>query len=487
MGEAIAAGLARYQSICPDWPAFRDAISRPQPVTLWAHPERLAPETLQRLLDDAGIASARSPWDDTLLRLAPDASPAHHWGYFAGLFQIQEESARLPVKLLDPRPGERVLDLCAAPGNKTAQMALAMENHGLVVANELQSGRLPAIRQLIRRLGLRNVLTIRGAGESLAANTGPFDRVLVDAPCSGEGTWRKYRIHQRDGGRVIDDVERDRLAQRQRRLLHHAVGLVRPGGRIVYATCTLAPEENEAVVDAVLGDWGGALTVEPASEPALPSSPGVTEWQGRHFDPRLAGTCRVWPGDADVGGFYVAVLSRTGPARVGQAPGGASIGSAAWPDHPATRALQQRFAVNPRALQGLTTGPDGGRYLHYRIADQPWPSAPRVDAFGLAAIGLQVRPVKPTTGAALWLAPEMGQNVLELTGAGLDAYRQRRPIAPEHTEPRGGPVSRGFVVLTHQGYGVGVARVGHGKMIESHYPKAWVTGSPGGRANPDAD
>jgi 16S rRNA C967 or C1407 C5-methylase (RsmB/RsmF family)/NOL1/NOP2/fmu family ribosome biogenesis protein len=486
MRAAIAAGLARYQSICPDWPAFRDAIARPQPVTLWAHPERLSPAALERQLADAGFSCTRSQWDAALLRLVADAAPAHHWGYFAGLFQIQEESARLAVKLLDPRPDERVLDVCAAPGNKTAQIALAMENRGLVVANELQSGRLPAIRQLVRRLGLRNVLTTRGAGESLPANTRPFDRVLVDAPCSGEGTWRKYRIHRRDGGRVIDDGERDRLARRQRRLLRHAVGLVRPGGRIVYATCTLAPEENEAVVDAVLRDWGDAVTIEPAHQPALPTSPGVTEWRGRRFDPRLAGTCRVWPGAADVGGFYVAVLTRKGPAPSQQPGGRQSIRSSAWPDHPATRALEQRFALNPEALRGLTTGPDGGRYLHYRVAGHEWSCTQPMDAFGIAAIGLQVRPVKPTTGAALWLAPAMGRNVLELTEAGLNAYRRRLPIAPEQTQPRGDQVARGFVVLTHQGYGVGVGRVGDGRMIESHYPKAWVTGSPAGPAIPGA-
>ncbi len=473
--------LRRYRGICPDWAGFQAALGHPQPVSLRPHPERIHPAELIKLLADAGLRASPVEWDAGSLRLSPDASPGRHWGHFAGLFQVQEESAQLPVRLLDPRPGERVLDLCAAPGNKTAQIALAMANRGLVVANELQSGRLPAVRQLVRRLGLRNVLIHRGAGESLPGVTGPYDRVLVDAPCSGEGTWRKYRLQRRNVARRVDQSERDELAARQIRLLDRAVRLCRPGGRIVYSTCTYAPEENEAVVDAVLRRHGDGLSVETASIAGFAVAEGITEWAGQRFDPRLAGALRVWPGATDTGGFFVVVLRRHGePVDSADQPTGGSPAEASrtLPAHPATDAVLRRFGIDSVCLRGLEAGPDGGRYLHYRVAGQRWPARPRPDAFGLAAIGLQVKPVKPTTGLALWLAPAATRNCVALDAGQMAAFVQRQSVPLDDVKaalPLDGP---GFVLVTHAGHGLGVARLNREGHLESQFPKAWVNPTP---------
>ncbi|MEX0386352.1 RsmB/NOP family class I SAM-dependent RNA methyltransferase [Spiribacter sp. 227] len=477
-----ADALRRYRGICPDWSGFAAALAHPQPVSLRTHPERINPAELINLLADAGLHASPVDWDAASIRLSPDASPGRHWGYFAGLFQVQEEAAQLPVRLLDPQPDERMLDLCAAPGNKTAQMALAMDNRGLVVANELQSARLPALRQLVRRLGLRNVLIHRGAGESLPGATGPYDGVLVDAPCSGEGTWRKYRRQRRGMARQVDENERDDLAARQMRLLDRAVGLCRAGGRIVYSTCTYAPEENEAVVDAILRRHGDDLSVEMASVEGFPVSEGVTEWAGQRFDPRLARALRVWPGITDTGGFFVAVLRRggaSGAATAGSGGAGAPDECRGWPAHPATDALLSRFDIDSAKLRGLETGPDGGRYLHYRVAGHHWPTRPSPDAFGLAAIGLQVKPVKPTTALALWLAPAATRNRVALDAAQTAAFLQRQPVPLDQAQaitPLDGP---GFILVTHAGHGLGVARLNRQGQLESQFPKAWVTPTAG--------
>lgn len=472
-----ADALRRYRGICPDWSGFAAALAHPQPVSLRTHPERINPAELINLLADAGLHASPVDWDAASIRLSPDASPGRHWGYFAGLFQVQEEAAQLPVRLLDPQPGERMLDLCAAPGNKTAQMALAMDNRGLVVANELQSARLPALRQLVRRLGLRNVLIHRGAGESLPGATGPYDGVLVDAPCSGEGTWRKYHRQRRAMARRVDENERDDLAARQMRLLDRAVGLCRAGGRIVYSTCTYAPEENEAVVDAILRRHGDDLSVEMASVEGFPVSEGVTEWAGQRFDARLARAVRVWPGVADTGGFFMVILRRHGASEEAADESRAALPAEAppvLPAHPATDAILARFGVDAARLSGLDAGADGGRYLHYRVAGQRWPARPRPDAFGLAAIGLQVKPVKPTTGLALWLAPAATRNRVALDTGQAAAFLQRQPVSLDGVKavaPVDGP---GFVLVTYAGYGLGVARLTRGGQLESQFPKAWV-------------
>ena len=474
--------LERYRTICPDWSGFAEALDYPQPVSLRIHPERVDSRALATLLADAGMAVRPSHWDAASLRLDPDAAPARHWGYFAGLFQIQEEAAQLPVRLLDPQPGERVLDLCAAPGNKTAQMALAMQNQGLVVANELQSGRLPALRQLVRRLGLRNVLLLRGAGESLPGATGPYDRVLVDAPCSGEGTWRKYRVRRRSLGRRIEQAERDDLVARQIRLLDRAVRLCRSGGRIVYSTCTYAPEENEAVVDAILRRYGQCLSVESASVAGFPMAEGVTEWAGQRFDPRLDRALRVWPGLTDTGGFFVVVLRRAGalsPATVSSPEQPSLDQPRGLPGHPATDALLTRFGIDEACLNGLEAGPEEGRYLHFRAAGNDWPARPAPDAFGLAAIGLQVKPLKPTTALSLWLGPAARRNRVALEGPEAAAFVQRQTLSLDLAKavtPVDGP---GFVFVTHAGYGLGVARLNGQGELGSQFPKAWIMPAAG--------
>lgn len=192
-----------------------------------------------------------------------------------GRLHVQEEVSLLPVPLLDPQPGERVLDLCAAPGNKTAQIATRMHNRGTVVANDLRYGRVDSMRSTLDRLGIANVSATTYDAANYSPEGGSFDRVLADVPCSCESTSRKQPgvIAQRSAMRDPTGA--------QRAILRQAVRRCRPGGRIVYATCTYAPEGNEAIVDAVLRDVGpDALRLRPARIDGVTGSPGLTAWAG---------------------------------------------------------------------------------------------------------------------------------------------------------------------------------------------------------------
>ncbi|MBC5582073.1 NOL1/NOP2/sun family putative RNA methylase [Anaerofilum sp. BX8] len=171
--------------------------------------------------------------------------PYHH----AGVYYVQEPSASAPAALLGVRPGERVLDLCAAPGGKTAQLGAALQGKGLLVANEFVSKRAAVLLSNIERMGIANAVVTNESAERLAeAFPGYFDRILVDAPCSGEGMFRKepeaLRQHSQ---RLIDSC-----AALQRELLASAAAALRPGGVLVYSTCTFSPEENEGTVGAFL-------------------------------------------------------------------------------------------------------------------------------------------------------------------------------------------------------------------------------------------
>ncbi|MEM6796008.1 MAG: RsmB/NOP family class I SAM-dependent RNA methyltransferase [Acidobacteriota bacterium] len=295
--------LERYRPLIDDWSAFADAVQAPLPVTVWANTLRLDRPGLERVLAADGIDSTPLEWYPRGLRVAFGTRPGKTVTFVAGYCHIQEEVSMLPIHLLDPQPGERVLDLCSAPGNKSIQAAVHMAGRGLVFANDVNQRRLVTVTRNVERLGLTNVAVSRWDGSSLPQQVGLFDRVLADVPCSCEGTTRKnteilWRAPMHAN-----------LPGSQTALLRKAVQKCRPGGRVVYSTCTYAPEENEAVVDAVLRESPG-LRVLPAGVPGLRSAPGVTSWEGQDFLPELAGTLRLWPHHNDTGGFFIAVLER---------------------------------------------------------------------------------------------------------------------------------------------------------------------------------
>ena len=324
---AAEAVIERYGELSGDKAAFAAILATPLPVCLWANRLRITAEELADRLRSEGFEFEPVAWNKDAFRLSATARPGQSWLYKAGLCQIQEEAALLPVKLLDPQPGEHILDLCAAPGNKTAQIAIALNNRGTVIANDSHAGRLAPLHAAIARLGLVNITTIAMDGVEIPRDAGPFDRVLADVPCSGEGTIRKGpRMHQ-----PVANKFRDWLRGKQRALLRQAIDLCRPGGRIVYSTCTFAPEENEAIINSILSERSDIQLIS-AAEDMVGTSPGITSWQGKEFSKELTKTVRIWPHKSGTGGFFAAILEKAG--------GPQSSSTAAIPDlDPAARAV----------------------------------------------------------------------------------------------------------------------------------------------------
>ena len=295
--ELLPGRLTRYRKIIPDWEDFLTCSTRPLPVSVRVNTLRIAPEALAERLAQKGFHLTPIPWADDLFVVEgmKVAKTIEHW---LGLFYIQEAVQTVPVRLLDPRPGEWVLDLCAAPGGKCTQIAVRMENKGLLVANEPNGRRQSSLLASLNRFGALNASVTSYRGESFPLRVG-FDRVLVDAPCSAEGTLRKERsLH---GGAFTATIER--LVRLQQRLILRGYDLLRPGGRLVYSTCAFAPEENEAIVAFLLGKRDA--TIEPINL-NFSSSQGVREWEGTIFPASIAGCARIYPHQIDSGGGFVA-------------------------------------------------------------------------------------------------------------------------------------------------------------------------------------
>lgn len=213
----------------------------------------------------------------------------------------------IPVSVLEPQAGEKVLDLAAAPGSKTIQIAGRMHGHGELAAVEIARKRFFRMQALLKRHGADFVHTFLEDGRRFSRRHADYyDRVLLDAPCSTEGRfvagdpkttryWSERKIHE--------------MAHRQKQLAESAIRCLRPGGTLVYSTCTMAPEENEAVIDWLLEQFDGDITVEPVDIPDSILSPAVLEWKGKVFRPDVARTVRIAP-DETYEAFFVARLRR---------------------------------------------------------------------------------------------------------------------------------------------------------------------------------
>ena len=232
--------------------------------------------------------------------------------YADGHIYVQNVSSQLAPLALAPRAGERVLDLCAAPGSKTGQLSAMVGPSGEVTAVESVRPRFYKLKANVYAQGATNVLPWLGNGAVYwRREPESFDRVLVDAPCSTEG---RFRTHDPETTAYWSPRKIKEMRAKQVKLLWAGIQALKPGGTLVYSTCTFAPEENESIIDKVLRTFGDAVEVVDAGLPrtgpiADQTLPGLTGWRGRAFPDALRQTRRVLPGDVTEG-FYIAKLAK---------------------------------------------------------------------------------------------------------------------------------------------------------------------------------
>jgi NOL1/NOP2/sun family putative RNA methylase len=260
-------------------------------------------------LREHNISSRMFPWYDQAFLLEGMASTqVSSWDLTAqGKIFIQSLSSMLPVVVLDPQPGETVLDLCAAPGGKTTQMAAHMRNNGKIVAVEAVRERLYRLKSVVGILDAKIVETKCLDGRRFRPGGLLFDRILVDAPCSSEGRFKTYD-KKTVGYWSLRKIRE--MVKKQRGLLWNACRILKPGGVLVYSTCTFAPEENEGVLSWVLRKMEGEVTLEPVDLPGVECYPAITAWGEKTFDPSVARSCRVLPTSTMEGFFLAKIIKR---------------------------------------------------------------------------------------------------------------------------------------------------------------------------------
>ncbi len=222
-----------------------------------------------------------------------------------GKVYVQEAASMIPPLVLDPQPGDLVLDMCAAPGSKTTQMAAMMKGEGLLIANDYRGLRIQSLGINTQRSVCTNVVITLMDGMWFKKDDIQFDKILVDAPCSGTGTIRKSlkTIRMWNPNMV------KKIAGQQIRLLENAFSLLKPGGVLVYSTCSLEPEENEGIVSKLLERHSEAC-VEKVDLPGLKLGEPVVEFEGKKWNEQVKHTLRIWPQDNDTEGFFVAKIRK---------------------------------------------------------------------------------------------------------------------------------------------------------------------------------
>ena len=410
----------------PEYGAFLESLQRPRAVALRFNP-------LKGEIPTVPFALEPVPWEPMGYYYDPAARPGLHPYHEAGVYYLQEASAMAPVALLDPQPGEKILDLCAAPGGKSTQIAGRLMGEGLLVCNEIHPGRAKILAQNIERMGVGNALVTNEKPENLSRRlTGFFDRVLIDAPCSGEGMFRKEEAAVTDWSPETVEM----CARRQAEILDWGADMVRPGGLLVYSTCTFAPQEDEEAVAAFLDR-------HPEFVPESLEAP----W----FEAGAQGTYRMWPHKLRGEGHFAARLRKLeGEEPEAQEQKGQGLPKA-W----------SSFAKEAGILLPREKCVQFGDRLFLLPESAPELKGLRVLRPGLELGTLKKDRLEPAHALALWT-----KDCAQRENYAWDSGEMKRYLHGETLPSR----QKGWCLVTVDGYSIGWAK-GDGSQLKNHYPK----------------
>ena len=411
----------------PEYPEYLASLELPRAVALRFDPLKC------RELPQLDFVRNNVPWEPMGYYYDIEARPGLHPYHEAGVYYLQEASAMSAVALLDPQPGERVCDLCAAPGGKTTQIAARMEGKGFLLCNEYSPKRAKILSRNIERMGVAHALVTNETVQRLAQRyAGDFDRVLIDAPCSGEGMFRKEEAAVTDWS--VDTVRM--CADRQAEILDHGSRLVRPGGRLVYSTCTFAPEEDEEAVENFL-----------ATHPEFSLEAVDAPW----FESKAPGMYRLWPHKLRGEGHFAAVMRRA-PEDTEDLP--AAKGEKLpkiWQDF----AKELGIRLPPGKAISF------GQSLYWAPEEMPDINRLKVLRPGLELGECKKDRFEPAHALALWLKDATNVQDLPSDGEDIGRYMHGEVIPSQ---------KRGWCLVTVDGFAIGWGK-GDGKVLKNHYPK----------------
>lgn len=447
--------LDRMKQLLQDeYPAFYAGYNSPHTQGLRVNTLKLSCQEFESICP---FPIHKIPWVDNGYFYDKESRPSRHPFYQAGLYYLQEPSAMTPASRLPVTPGEYVLDLCAAPGGKATELGAKLKGRGLLVANDISTSRARALLRNIELMGISNAFVTNEVPAKMApVFTQFFHKILLDAPCSGEGMFRKEPA-------VADAWTPDKpeeMAKIQRELITHAVHMLRPGGLLLYSTCTFAPVENEGTIAYALEQFPD-LEILPI-DPYEGFSPGVPQWGNN--DSRLKNCVRIWPHKMNGEGHFLALLKKPGTLT----PPMGTVNSR--PDKASVKLIEE--FLSPFSLKAETSRLDIRKDKVYLLP--PAPLAPGKITFLRNGVYMgdlkknRFEPAQPfalaldacKSSARLCLAPHDERLIRYLKGETL-------LLSPEEC-----PVKKGWILVCAGAYPLGWGKLVN-QTVKNKYPAGW--------------
>lgn len=446
----------KFRGLMPEFEvrAFFNALEQ-QPISgIRSNSLKCLPEEFVRVAPF--VLGEQIPWCREAFYLPEGQKAGTHPYHLAGLYYLQDPSAMVPAEILSPEVGDWVLDLSASPGGKTTQIASKLKNSGLLVANEIKNKRVGHLIQNVERWGANNVIVTNESPERLADIFGPiFDKVLVDAPCSGEGMFRKDASARRDWSQDLVLG----CAARQKNILDIAIKLVKPGGKLVYSTCTFSPEEDEGVIEQILTRYPEFRVDQLPREHGF--CMGKPDWVNGTKE--LSGALRLYPHLVRGEGHFVCKLSRDGMDTGKTIKNGLRANV-----HRSQIQLWEKF-IGEITSQNF----DPGRLylerekLFYLAEEAPNFVNLRVPMPGLWLGYIKKDRFEPAHPLALALNARSIFKRLDLPADGIEIkkYLRGETIQTDLS---------GWLVVTVDGYPIGWGKGVNG-ILKNHYPRGWIS------------
>lgn len=393
------------------------------------------------------------PWCKEGFYYDASEKPAKHPYYFAGLYYIQEPSAMSPGAYLPIEPGDKILDMCAAPGGKSTQIGSRMQGEGVLVSNDISPSRVKALLKNVENFGITNSIVTSETSEKLASKWHHyFDKILIDAPCSGEGMFRKNE----NAAKSWEAYGVEHCANLQRIILEDSAHLLKMNGMILYSTCTFSPEENEGMINEFLQKHPDFKVIP--LEPVGGIQHGRPELIGA--DESLKGALRLWPHHLEGEGHFLCLLQRTNDVE----------------DEPAPKVKHKRIKDYPYAKEFIETYTnldvnlpviEAGQRLYLLPEEAPDLSGIRTIRGGLLLGELKNKRFEPSHSLSIAYPKEMYKNTIEWNSddENVKRYLKGETIIYDN-------LPKGYYVICIDGFPLGWVKAIQGKL-KNEYPASW--------------
>ena len=387
--------------------------------------------------------------------------PAKHPYYFAGLYYLQEPSAMTPADRLPVRPGDRVLDVCAAPGGKATELGAKLEGRGVLAANDLSSSRAKGLLKNLELFGIGNVMILsEEPGKLIPYFREYFDKILIDAPCSGEGMFRKDRKMIR----AWEEHGPEYFSKIQRSIITQAAQMLKPGGMLLYSTCTFSAKENEQTIEYLLREYPEFDICEiDGYEGFRPGMPEVTESK----DPRLKKTVRIFPHHMKGEGHFLALLKKN-----------AGSGDLPVPEEPKSRGSQKKIPDELREfLSGIRRPFDPscldfrGEKVYYMPEGLPPLNGIRFLRTGLLLGELKKKRFEPSQALAMNLKKDEYLYTIDFPVSDERVVKYLKGDTLD-VEDLTSPKEKGWYLVCVDGYPLGFGKLTN-QMLKNKYLPGW--------------